>query len=138
MARALPIAEAARELRVRPGTLRRWIRQGAPVAQRGCRGRGHALLVDVSAVKAWHGADARDGALLQIAAAIPEILAATTIQTLQDAQGVDKRKLAGILAASWYLSATATLDRLRELCAGIPEISSLPESIARLKKIARE
>lgn len=48
-----PIAQAAQALGVSSITLRRWIAQGAPVAKRGSRGRGHSTLVIPAAVLAW-------------------------------------------------------------------------------------
>lgn len=49
----LPIEQAAAELGVSVPTLRRWMRQGAPVAARGRRGRGHVALIDPAEVRAW-------------------------------------------------------------------------------------
>lgn len=49
----LPIQPAARELGVGTATLRRWMRDGAPVARRGGRGRGRAALIDPESIRAW-------------------------------------------------------------------------------------
>lgn len=57
----LPLPAAARELGVSVPTLRRWLRQGAPQAARGRRGRGHAATIDPEQVRAWR-AGARSGA----------------------------------------------------------------------------
>lgn len=134
---AVPLAAAAAELGVRVGTLRRWTRQGCPVVQRGSRGRGHALLLDVETVRTWSGAAGRDALVLEVAAEIPSLLATAAAESLQRASGVDKRALAGILVGSWYLATIAIVDRLRELNPAIPEPDTLPAEIERLRKIAR-
>lgn len=133
----LALVDAAAALGVRPGTLRRWTRQGCPVVRRGSRGRGHALLLDVNAVRAWSGAAGRDALVLGLAAEIPILLATAAAESLRRASGVGKPALAGILAANWYIGATAIIDRLRELNPAIPELDTLPEEIERLRKIAR-
>ncbi|MGH8063230.1 MAG: hypothetical protein ACREO7_14590, partial [Pseudoxanthomonas sp.] len=135
---ALPVPEAATAMGVRLGTLRRWISQGCPVASRGRRGRGHALLVDPEAVRQWRAAGATDAVVLELAASLPEVLAAAAVDSWQQAQGVDKRALAAITAAGWFVAANAVADHLRARCPAVPEVSSLPEEIERLRKIARQ
>jgi hypothetical protein len=134
---ALAVTEAASALGVRPGTLMRWVREGAPVVQRGRRGRGCALLVDPAAVRRWRGADARDALVLELAQVVPEILAAATEEALRSTEGPHKRALAGCMAAGWYLGSSAVLDHLRAIVATVPEVTApLPEPIERLRKIA--
>lgn len=139
MNRALPVATAAAELGVPPGTVRRWVREGAPVAQRGRRGRGQALLVDPEAIRGWRLAGERQQIALELAGQIPEILARAAAESLQLAQGLDKHRLAGILAGAWYLGASAVLDHLRGTCAAVPLAEAIPEpvEITALRKIAR-
>lgn len=130
----LPVAAAARELGIKSGTLRRWIRQGCP-AQHGRRGRGHATSVDPEQVRAWRGADPRGAAVMEIADTLPEVLACAITESHRLAAGVDKRQLAGILAATWAMVTTAALDHLRELNPHVPEVGTLPDEIERLRKI---
>lgn len=138
MTLALPIPEAARELGVKPGTLRRWVAEGCPIVQRGRRGRGCALLLDPDAVRRWRGADQRDALILEIAQALPEVLAGAADQASRLTEGPHKRAVAGALAGAWYLGASAVLDHLRTLCPAVPEVTRpLPESIERLQKIAK-
>lgn len=133
----LPLHDAARALGIRPGTLRRWIRQGCP-AQRGRRGRGNSTLVNPESVRQWREADPVGVAILEIADALPETLAGAIAQSHRLAQGIDKRQLAGILAATWVMVTTAALDHLRDLNPYVPEIETLPDEIERLRKINRE
>ncbi len=135
---ALPVDAAARALGVPPGTLRRWIRQGCPQAQRGRRGRGHAQLVDPDHVRQWRAADPRAAAILAVAAAFPEIFADALVAAWQRSEGIDKRRLAGLMAATWYSTSTTLLDYMRKECPAVPDVSALPEPIERLRNIARE
>lgn len=135
---SLPVADAARVLGIRPGTLRRWMREGCPVASRGRRGRGHAVLINPDAVRAWRDADQRAQVLLDLAAEVPRLLALAAEEAHRQANGVDKRKLGEILAATWFVGASTVLDHLRARCADVPQISpELPAQIERLVKIAR-
>ena len=134
---ALPLPAAAVELGISEPTLRRWLRQGAPVTRQGGRGRGRAALVDPAAVDRWRTpgkAAGIDAAIL--AAELPELLAAAVWQTFLLIDGPHKRPCANELAAAWYGMTTAALDRLREHDATLPELSALPEAIDRLQKIA--
>lgn len=135
MAGCMPIPEAARAIGCKPGTLRRWIREGCP-ATHGRRGRGHAAQVDPDQVRAWLGADARDRALREIAAALPDLIARAVVESWQQAEGVDKRRLAGLLCATWYVTAGRVSDYLRDMNPDIPRLSSTPDEIVRLRKIA--
>ncbi len=51
--RAVTLAEAARELDVTPAAVRNWIRQGAPCASMGSRGRGNGARVYVGELVRW-------------------------------------------------------------------------------------
>ena len=133
----IPIPEAARVLGIRPGTLARWVKQGAPCVQRGRRGRGHALLVDVEQVLQWRGAAAADALVLELATALPEVLAGAAAEAHRLTDGPCKTAAAGVLAGCWYLSATAVLDLLRQRCPSVGEVRSLPEEIERLQKIGK-
>lgn len=134
---ALTVSAAARVLGVPPGTLRRWIRQGCPTVDRGQKGRGHACLVDVEAVLAWRRASRSDALILELAGELPNVLAAASLQAFTQIAGNDKPRMAGVLAGTWYLMASATLDYLRAKCPEVPEISSIPPEVGRLQKIAR-
>ena len=135
---ALPLAAAARELGVGPATLKRWVRDGAPVAHRGRPGRGYATLVDVDRVRAWRGAGERDAVLIELATRLPDVLADAMFEAWQRANGVDKRRLAGVMAAGWFVGASKILDVLHELHRDIqPDPRDVPEPIDRLRKIAR-
>src|SRR5690606_32463639 len=77
---ALPIPAAAAQLGVSTPTLKRWLRQGAPVARRGRRGRGCRTLIDPEAIRAWRRAQDADHAQVEavlraLAGRIPELLA---------------------------------------------------------------
>lgn len=138
MSHPMPLADAAQVLGVRPGTLVRWIREGCPTACPGRRGRGHATLIDVDAVKAWREAGDRQALALELASALPEVMAAATEKAWMEAEGVDRRRLAGVMAASWYLAACSVLDALRNTCPSVPDVRRpLPDAIERLEKIAR-
>jgi hypothetical protein len=135
---ALPIADAAAVLGVPVGTLRRWCREGAPVARPGRRGRGHALLVDPAAVLAWRAADTRAATALEIAAVIPELLADAAAQAHCAVEGTDKRRAAGLFAGNWYVGSCALLDYLRATySAAVPDVEHKPDAIQRLEQIAR-
>jgi hypothetical protein len=132
----LPIDAAARELGVAPVTLKRWRRLGCPCVP-GRRGRGHATLYDVDAVRTWRQTNGREAALLEIATAAPGVLADATLDAFtQIVDAPDKRRQAGLLAATWYVLTTALLDHLRTTCAEVPELAGVPEPVERLRKIA--
>ncbi len=52
---AVSLSRAARELRVSAGTVRRWLRAGAPGASPGEVGRGHGAQIVVADLVAWRG-----------------------------------------------------------------------------------
>ena len=135
----LPVPAAAHRLGVKPGTLRRWIRRGCPTVSPGRKGRGHACLVNLSDVQQWLKADQSDALLLELASALPEVMATASAEAWRQIEGSDKRRLAGILAATWYVLSCAVLDHLRAKCPEIPEVApTLPEPIERLRKIAQK
>lgn len=121
----LPVPDAARMLNVRPGTLRRWIRQGCPVVERGRRGRGHAERVDPAAVAAWsrlslgESSSDRDCLMHDLEAAIPGLVAEASLQALADASpltqgGAELGRLRNAVGASAQLSCAALLRYMRE------------------------
>lgn len=135
----LPLAEAARELDVSEATLRRWIATGAPVAQRGRRGRGCRTLICPNAIRQWRAATGREQVLIELGSALPELLAESVAKSWQEAHGIDKRRLAGILSATWFVAASAVLEQLHRLHPAIaPDPRTLPEPIRRLRKIAAQ
>lgn len=135
---ALPLPAAAVELGISEPTLRRWMRQGAPVTRQGRRGRGRVALLDPVAVRRWRAPGKAAGIDAQVlAAAIPELVAAATWQAFIAMNG-PKRLVAGTLAATWYDISSALLDHLRESHHDVPEISALPLAIQRLQKIAQQ
>lgn len=133
----LPIAAAAEELGISPSTLRRWITSsGAPVVRRGRQGRGNATLVDIEAMRIWReGGEA--AICLELAAAVPDLIAAAMDEALRLSDGPHKIALAGALAGGWYLAATAVVDYLRERCGAVGELTAIPSEIQRLRKIAK-
>ena len=135
--KGLPISQAAAALGVPIGTLRRWLREGCPAVTRGRRGRGQAALVDPDQIRQWRAAGERELVFLQLASAVPHVLAAATVESWRTADGLDKRRLAGVLAGTWYTQTTAVLDHLRDQCPAVPDVESLPDGIEALRKIAR-
>lgn len=137
MPEAVTIAEAARALRVSVRQLRRYIADGAPQSRVGGRGRGRKALVDVEAIAAWRrsraASQANDDALVVVAVAFPEILAAAMHAAFVETDGPHKRATAGVLAGAWYLASTAILDYMRERAPGIPELKVIPEKIEQLR-----
>ena len=131
----MPLAAAARELGVAPVTLKRWRKLGCPCVP-GRRGRGHAALFDVDAIRTWRAAHGREAALLEIATAAPGVLADATLDAFNQIDAPDKRRQAGLLAGTWYVLTAAMLDHLRTTCAEVPELAGVPEPVERLRKIA--
>lgn len=93
--------------------------------------------MDPEQVRRWLGAGERERALLELAGQVPELLAEAATESLQLATGIDKRKLARILVAAWYLSATRVLDYMRAQCPAVPGVVPIPERIEALRKIER-
>lgn len=134
---AVPVADAAAHQGVSESTLRRWVSRGCPVVQQGRRGRGCAMLLDPEAVTHWRHATDAEAAMLEIASALPHVLADAIEHIHHDIENDPaKRRMAGLLAVAWYATTCAVLDRLRERCPSVPDVASLPEPIERLRKIA--
>ncbi|MEQ9002337.1 MAG: hypothetical protein RIE74_02110 [Pseudomonadales bacterium] len=127
MSKPCPVPEAAAELGIAPGTLKRWIAEGAPAARRGGRGRGNATLVDVAAVAAWRRGQGGEDALIALAGELPELLADGAYEAFKLADGPHKRALAGSLTAAWSLMLQAVLDRVSP-----NQARDSPEKIKRL------
>ena len=130
----MKLHEAAAALNISPGTLRRWIRDGAPVAHRGRRGRGHALLLDAEAVRAWRSAGTSE-TLQTFAARIPELLANAADEAFRAAEGVPARYRASLIAGYWYMATHALLDAIRAQGLDVPELEVVPHKIARIRSI---
>lgn len=130
MADHLPLPDAARELGIPPGTLRRWCKEGAP-HRPGRRGRGHAVLVLPDAIRAWRGEPGH----LALAQELPAVMAAALHGEWLRATGPDKRRNAALVAACWFIATNAALDALRRRDGRIPEAVKVPEIIRQLQKI---
>lgn len=137
----LPVEQAAAAMDTPVGTFRRWMRRtDFPVVRAGQRGRGHAALVDVAKVREWRArvaAAPAGGAGLQ-AEELPGVLGQAFAEAFRKVEGPDKRRTAGLLAASWHTVATNLLEILRDRGQDVPEINALPEQIEQLLKIAHE
>lgn len=138
--RLLPVAEAADALSVSASTLWRWLREGAPVARRGRRGRGSVtVLLDVEAIRAWRaqadGATAGN-ALGVLLVELPELVAAAAWETHVAATGPHKRQVAGELAAMAYRLLWAISDRLGKHGEPLSEATE-PERLRLLRQISR-
>lgn len=131
---AMPVATAARALGVSESTLRRKIRAGCPVARRGGRGRGKRTLIDPDAVRAWE-AGGGDAALRELAGRIPEALGDAMFEAFRRAP--DKRNGAWIAAYGWQLAVYAIHDEIGERIAEDLPTPAVPETIDRLKKLAK-
>jgi hypothetical protein len=136
MPEQVSIAQAAALLNLKPGTLRRWCREGLPY-QPGRRGRGHAAMVDPEQARQWIGSPADNRELLALAGDIQQVLAATMLECFKQSAGTDKRRIAGVFAATWYASSCALLDYLREKNSEVPDVKAMPFEITYLQKIAR-
>lgn len=130
---AVPISEAAIELEVPPGTLRRWVREGLPVVRRGRPGRGHSTLIDVNAARAWRDGENCEDMVVTLAAEIPELMASAIWDVHKLSNGPHHGQVANALAAAWYSATTKLLDRLKDDAPEVPEIETLPEKIERLR-----
>lgn len=137
MPELLPIAKAAEVLGERPGTLRRWIREGLP-HQPGRKGAGGATLVDIESARSWRGASLGEQELLALANDIPRLLAASMFDCWRLCDGPDKTRLAGVLCVVWYSSTSVLLNHLREQNAAVPTVLTPPPEIEHLNIIARK
>lgn len=138
---ALPLAAAAAELGASPATLRRWVRQGAPVARRGRSGPGGSTMVCPIAIRAWRAAQSANAdaeqvaraALLAFAAGLPDLLAAAVAEAHRLAP--DKRGAAWTACCAWQLAVNAVGDQLEARGVRLPDAPP-PEGIVRLVKLA--
>lgn len=111
----MPVDAAARVLGVPVGTVRRWIRDGAPVARRGRRGRGHAVLVDPEAVTRWREAVEQGecaAVLAELEHAIPSLVADAALQVLAAAPPTGTGAERRLLHAAVDATARAIADAL--------------------------
>lgn len=132
----LELGPAAEALGVAPSTLRRWTRQGAPVARRGRRGRGGAARYDVDAIRRWQRLQRSDVAIAAVD--LPRVIADAVCRLYVDLEGPHKRPCAGFAAGVWYAVSVAALDHLRAHAADVGDIEALPENIRRLRAIWAE
>lgn len=132
--------DAAAQLGVTPRALRRLIRRdGAPVVRPGRKGAGGATLVDPRAIRAW--LDARDlpdeRVVREIASALRLLSADALHEAWQASDGIDKRKLAGVLVATYDLHTIRATALLRHYVPTLPDNDTLPEPIRRMALAAR-
>lgn len=134
---AVPLPAAARDLGVSVPTLRRWLRQGAPQARRGRRGRGGYALVDPRALAAWRasGKASDDAAIIALASEVPELVADAVADAFRQTEGPHKRACAGTLAATWYVVTVALMDRLRRDVPELRDPDTVPREIDHLRSI---
>jgi phage terminase Nu1 subunit (DNA packaging protein) len=53
MTAGVPLAQAAKQLRLHRSTLSKWLKQGAPCLEEGRDGRGHSAIVNLDALMRW-------------------------------------------------------------------------------------
>jgi len=135
-ARLVSLSVAAAELGEKPGTLRRWCREGMP-HDKGGRGRGKATMVDVAVARQWADLPADTQHLMTLADELPRIMATAVFNRWCEFQGPDKRRLAGEMAVTWYICVTTLLDHLQALNPNVAEPEKMPSEIDYLEKIAR-
>jgi len=136
--RAVTVADAAKILKISAADVRRELRAGAPVVDRGGRGRGRSTLVDPAALAEFRStrqSGCAPGVLLAIAQEIPQLIAGAIDQAFVESDGQHKRHLAAPLAAAWYLATCSVLDRMRRDAPDIAEPAEIPEKINRLRVI---
>ncbi|NPU91914.1 MAG: hypothetical protein HPY82_08370 [Gammaproteobacteria bacterium] len=130
------IEAAAEILQERPGTLRRYCKQGMP-HQPGGRGRGKACLVDLQVCREWISAPPDTRFVLALADDIQRTLAASIWKSWEQATKLNRRREAGVFAAIWYQCTGDVLDHLRMLNRETPDVSEpYPPEITELLKIA--
>lgn len=133
----IPITEAAEQLKIQPGTLRRFCREGMP-HRPGGRGRGKACMVDLHVCREWISAPPDTRFVLTLATDAQNLLAASIWKSWEQATKLNRRREAGVFAAIWYQVAADLLDHLRTLNHETPDIAKpYPPEIEALLKIAR-
>ena len=131
----LPLEQTCAQLDISPATLQRWIRQGAPQAKRGRRGRGGMALFDPAAIAAWRRREGGGDALTVLAGEVSEIVADAVYLSFRLADGAHKRPSADMMAATWYTVTTAILDHIGKTTP-VRGVSVMPERIEMLRRIA--
>jgi hypothetical protein len=131
------VTAAAHSLGISVPTLRRWLRQGAPQARRGRRGRGGDALVDPAAVRAWRASCAvvEHADLEVLAGELPELVGRAVAEAFAAVEGPHKRAAAGVLAGAWYVVTTKLLDRLRRDVPRLRDPDVVPAQIDHLRAI---
>jgi len=127
------LIEAARALGISPSTLRRWCAQGCP-HQPGRRGNGGAARYDPELIRRWRAGDL-EVSYHALAAELHQAAAGALFEQWRAIEGPSKRRDAGLVAACWFIFATATTDVLRQRDSTIAE-PRLPSEIRHLRQIA--
>jgi len=97
------------------------------------------MMVDVDVVRAWRESQSDDALVLGLASALQDVLGEATVKAFLRTTGFDnRRRLARVFVATYYVCACAVRDRLQKVCSRVPPINSLPASIERLKQIAEK
>lgn len=131
----LPLEQTCAALDISPPTLQRWIRQGAPQAKPGRRGRGGMALFDPAAIAAWRRREGGGDALTVLAGELSEIVADAVYLSFRLADGSHKRPSADMMAATWYVVTSAILDHIGKTTP-VRGVSVMPEKIEMLRRIA--
>src|SRR5690349_11962605 len=97
------LAQAAQALGERTKTLRRWVRNGAPVVAMGRKGRGYATLVDLEQIRSWRQSQTSQRQLLEFASRIPGLLSDATYEAFADWPSSPAKARAAELAALVWL-----------------------------------
>ena len=102
----MTLSAASKILGVHPGTVRKWIRQGAPTLELGSVGRGHSSQVDPEAIRRWLVQRDVPGVVEQTQAAQLNALADSLWRVLRNDQaarvvGITERQAAGLLLLTY-------------------------------------
>lgn len=136
------VKQAAAELNMKLGTLRRLIDEGMPTVRRASAGggRGQTTLLHLPTCRQWLAAQQQPAAptealLLQLASELPAVVAAGLDDAARLCDGPHKRDLLRVLPAIWWLVATTVRDHLTEHgCPPQRDLTKhdLPLALARL------